>query len=206
MTSRKSGSKHLKTGNLKGSRAVAAVAALVVSALTSHAAEQKLVLGAGCFWCVEALFEAQPGVISVVSGFAGGTTQNPTYEDVCTETTGHKEVVEITFDEERTNLESLFKTFYKSHDATEGRGVEPDFGDSYKPIILFANDAQREAAEQAKAAEAARLGKPVKTIIQPLEKFFPAAANHQDFVKRNPNNPYVKGVSIPRLKKAGGPP
>ncbi len=163
----------------------------------------KLVLGAGCFWCVEAIYERVPGVISAVSGYAGGKTENPTYEAVCSKTTGHAEVVEITYDPAKITIPELLKYFWDSHDPTDGRGVAPDFGSSYRPILLYKNEEERAAFQKSKDELAAKIGKPIGAEIVPLEKFWPAEEYHQDFVKRNPNHPYVRSVSLPRVRETG---
>ncbi|MDZ4787870.1 MAG: peptide-methionine (S)-S-oxide reductase MsrA [Blastochloris sp.] len=164
---------------------------------------EKAVLGAGCFWCVEAIFQEVSGVIAVVSGFAGGTVANPTYEQVCTEKTGHAEVVEIEFDPQKISYEKLLEVFWKTHDITDGRGVAPDFGPSYRPIILYANEAQKATAFKSKQEIQKTVKKPIGAEIVPLKVFYPAEDYHQDYVKNNPNQPYVKAVSIPKLKKLG---
>src|SRR5690606_9988487 len=128
---------------------------------------------------------------------------NPTYEQVCSGKTGHAEVVQITYDPEKISYEKLLDIFWLTHDPTDGRGVAPDYGPQYRPIILWHDDSQRMAAESSKAALAARLGKPVATEIVPLGKFYPAEDYHQDYVANNPRNPSVERVAKPKLKKLG---
>lgn len=161
------------------------------------------VFGAGCFWCVEAFYEQQPGVTNVVSGYAGGSEANPNYGQVSAGATGHAEVVQVEFDPAVTSYEKLVDFFWKTHDPADGRGVAPDFGKQYRPIILYRTPEQKAAAEKSKAAEAARLGKPVAAEILPLDKFYLAEEYHQDYVRRNPKDRYVVGVAIPKLKKLG---
>lgn len=163
----------------------------------------KAVLGAGCFWCVEAIYEQVPGVVSVVSGYAGGKEPNPTYEAVGSGRTGHAEAVEIEYDPSVVTYAALIEFFWKTHDPTDGRGVEPDFGTQYRSIILPGNEAERAIAESARDAEARRRGKPIATEISKLDRFYPAEGYHQDYVWRNPNQGYVRAVSIPKLKKLG---
>lgn len=163
----------------------------------------RAVVGAGCFWCVEAMYEQVPGVVSVVSGYAGGPEVNPTYEAVSNGRTGHAEVVEIEYDPAVTTYAALLDFFWKTHDPTDGRGVAPDFGPQYRSIILPANDAERGIAEAAKEAEVPRRGKPIATEIAMLEHFYPAEEYHQDYVWRNPTQRYVRAVAIPKLKKLG---
>ncbi|MBA2431282.1 MAG: peptide-methionine (S)-S-oxide reductase MsrA [Chthoniobacterales bacterium] len=177
---------------------------LAAAARTSIAAEtETAVFGAGCFWCVEAFYEQQPGVKDVVSGYAGGAEANPNYKQVSAGSTGHAEVVQVKFDPAVTSYEKLVEFFWKTHDVTDGRGVAPDFGKQYRPLILFSTPEQQAVAEKSKAALAARLGKPVAAEIVALEKFYLAVDYHQDYVRRNPKDGYVVGVAIPKLKKLG---
>ncbi|YCM43353.1 peptide-methionine (S)-S-oxide reductase MsrA [Verrucomicrobiaceae bacterium 227] len=168
------------------------------------AKEQELVVAAGCFWCVEEIYEALPGVTEAISGYSGGKEKNPTYKQVSSGRTGHTEAVLIKYDDEKTNLGKLLKYFWKSHDASDGRGVAPDFGSQYRSELFYANDEQKKVMESSRATESKRLGKKVATAIVPLKKFWPAEDYHQDYVKKNPNDPYVKSVSVPRMKKALG--
>lgn len=163
---------------------------------------QRAVLAAGCFWCLESIFEGQPGVVDVRSGYAGGHTENPTYEQSNTGKTGHVEAVEIIFDPAKTNFSRLLDLYWKSFDPTEGRGVEPDFGPQYEPRVFFLNDAQRETAEASKAAVQKNYAKPIAVKIAPLDRFWPAEGYHQDFVRNNPNHPYVRNVSNERKERA----
>ncbi len=163
----------------------------------------KAVVGAGCFWCVEAMFEQVPGVVSVISGYAGGPEKDPSYEAVGSGRTGHAEVVQIEYDPAIVTYDALITFFWKTHDPTDGRGVAPDFGPQYRSIILPANASERAIAEAAKEAEAKRRGKPIATEVSTLERFYPAEEYHQDYVWRNPNQGYVRAVAIPKLKKLG---
>jgi peptide-methionine (S)-S-oxide reductase len=181
----------------------AAVCAAAFSQTAVAAETKTAVFGAGCFWCVEAYFEQQPGVKNVISGYAGGSEDNPNYKQVSAGNTGHAEVVQVEFDPAVTSYEKLVEFFWKTHDVTDGRGVAPDFGKQYRSIILYADDEQKAVAEKSKAAAAARLGKPVATEIAPLTKFFPAEEYHQDYVRKNPKDGYVQGVAVPKLKKLG---
>jgi peptide-methionine (S)-S-oxide reductase len=162
---------------------------------------EKIVLGAGCFWCMELIFENIPGVVSVVSGYAGGSKKNPTYAEVGSGGTGHAEVVQIEFDPTQVTYETLLKTFWNSHDATVKNGVAPDFGTQYRSIILYQNAAEKTAAEKSRDDLQKKLGAKVTTEIVPLTIFYPAEIYHQDYVKNHPNNPYVLGVSKPRFKE-----
>jgi peptide methionine sulfoxide reductase msrA/msrB len=162
-----------------------------------------LVVAAGCFWCTEAIFEAQPGVSAVVSGYAGGNKIDPSYEEVCTGLTGHTEAVKITFDPSKTNIATLLKVFWKSFDPTNGKGVDPDFGTQYRPIIFYRNPSQLKVAQASKAEEQKKHKKPVQTELLTLKKFYAAEKHHQDFVKNNPKHSYVVNVSYKRMEQAG---
>ncbi len=181
------------------------VVALVAGFGAIHAepTTAKATLGAGCFWCMEAVFERVPGVLDVVSGYAGGTVENPSYQQVSEGNTGHAEVIQITYDPAKVSYEALLEVFWKSHDATDERGVEPDFGSQYRSIILCHDEAQRAAALKSRDQEQEKLPKRIATQITMFEAFYPAEAHHQDYVRLNPADAYVRGVSNPRLKKLG---
>lgn len=185
-------------------RAVCFSLLLLICARISSAAEtETAVFGAGCFWCVEAFYEQQPGVKNVVSGYAGGSEANPNYKQVSAGQTGHAEVVQVEFDPAVTSYEKLVEFFWKTHDPSDGRGVAPDFGKQYRPVILYRTPEQQAIAEKSKAALAAKLGKPVAAEIVALDRFYPAEDYHQDYVRKNPKDGYVVGVAIPKLKKLG---
>ena len=169
----------------------------------AQAAEKKVTLAAGCFWCVEESYERVPGVSEAVSGYAGGKEKNPTYKQVSAGETGHTEAVEITYDDEKVKLEKLLAVFWKSFDPTNGKGVAPDFGKQYRPVLFYRTAAEK-VMEASKAALAKKLGKKVEVEIVPFVKFWEAEGYHQDYAKKNPNDPYVKGVSLPRLKRTLG--
>jgi peptide-methionine (S)-S-oxide reductase len=160
------------------------------------------VLGAGCFWCVEGVYEAVPGVLEAVSGFAGGHTTNPTYEQVTGGRTGHAEVIKITFDPEVVSYRQLVDLFWQTHDPTDGSGVWPDFGPMYRSILLPSGEEQMREALASKEAWEKANGKTVATEIKPLETFYPAEKYHQDFVRENPGHPYVRQIALPKMKKA----
>ncbi len=182
-----------------------ALATLIFTTIPAmNAAEtKKAVLAAGCFWCVEAIYERVPGVTDVISGYAGGHTENPTYESSNTGRTGHAEAVEITYDPEKVTFADLLDPFFKSFDPTEGRGVAPDFGSQYRPIAFY-SDADEKAAIEKKIADLQpQYDKPIAVEVTELEKFWVAEDYHQDYEENNPNNPYIRNVSIPRMKRAG---
>ncbi len=154
----------------------------------------------GCFWCVEAVYESLKGVDEAISGYSGGTKANPTYEEVGRHTTGHAEAVMVIYDPAIISFETLVKVFYGSQDPTT-IGQAPDFGDSYRSIIFYQTDQEKQIAEKAKAEVQKLNKKPVVTEITKFEKFWPAEKYHQNYEKLNPNQPYVKAVSIPRLNR-----
>lgn len=168
----------------------------------SGALTETAVLGAGCFWCIEGVYENVAGVLEVDSGFAGGTVANPTYDQVCSGTTGHAEVVRIKFDPAVVSYDRLLEIFWQIHDPTDPRGVWPDFGPMYRSIILPATPEQTEAAQRSKEKAQAAQTKPIATEISPLGAFYPAEAYHQDFVTRNPNHPYVRQIARPKIEKS----
>ncbi|MGH8047025.1 MAG: peptide-methionine (S)-S-oxide reductase MsrA [Chthoniobacterales bacterium] len=159
------------------------------------------VIGGGCFWCTEAVYENVPGIQSVVSGYAGGTTKDPTYEEVCTGRTGHAEVIQITYDPAKISYEKIIDLFWHAHDPTTLNRQGNDTGTQYRSIILYGTPGEKAAAE--KSLEAARkdFKDPIVTEIKPLEKFYPAEKYHQDFYANNPDNPYAAAVIPPKLEK-----
>lgn len=180
------------------SRLLAALAAL---ALASLARADSLVLGGGCFWCVEAAYELKPGVTSVTSGYAGGHVENPTYEQVCYKHTGHAEVVKIDYDPAKITLDQLLSFFWKVHDPTQVGGQGNDHGPQYRSIILYADEAQKAAAEKSRAEAAKSFTKPLTTEIVPLVKFWPAEDYHQDYFAKNPTAGYCRVVIKPKIDK-----
>ena len=172
----------------------------------SLAAEtSKATFAAGCFWCMELIYEQIPGVTDVVSGYAGGKEENPTYKQVGSGKTGHAETIQITFDPGKISFEKLVDIFWKTHDATDPRGVEPDFGKQYRSVLFYHDEAQRAAVEKSKAEAQKGLNKPIATEVVAFDKFWPAEDYHQDYARKNPRDAYVRKVSIPRMKKVGLP-
>jgi peptide-methionine (S)-S-oxide reductase len=163
----------------------------------------KATIGGGCFWCTEAVFETEPGVKSVVSGYAGGQVKNPTYDQVCDGTTGHAEVIQVEFDPAVVPYERILELFWEAHDPTTLNRQGADVGTQYRSIILVHDEAQRAAAEKSKAAAAADFAKPIVTEIAPMGDFYPAEAYHQDYFRRNGSAPYCRAVIAPKLKKLG---
>jgi len=157
--------------------------------------------GGGCFWCMEAVYERLPGVKSVTSGFAGGHTANPTYEQVCNGDTGHAEVTQIEFDPAKTSYEKLLDVFWQAHDPTTLNQQGADEGTQYRSIILYHGEAQKLAAEKSKAAAQKYFQHPIVTEIVPFTKFYPADKHHQQFYDHNTNYGYCRMVIAPKLEK-----
>ncbi len=169
----------------------------------ARAADEAAVLGGGCFWCLEAVFKRVEGVSSVVSGYAGGTVANPSYDEVCTGSTGHAEVVRISFDPRQVGYEDLLDLFFKAHDPTTRDRQGADVGTQYRSIILFDGEAQREAAEAAVAKAQKDFRDPIVTQREPLKAFYKAENYHEDYYERNKMAPYCRLVIVPKLKKLG---
>ncbi len=157
--------------------------------------------GGGCFWCMEAVFERLPGVKSVASGFAGGQTANPTYEQVCTGTTGHAEVTQIEFDPAKISYEKLLDVFWQAHDPTTLNRQGADEGTQYRSLILYHDETQKLAAERSKVAAQKNFKHPIVTEIVPFTKFYPAEKHHQQFYDNNTNYGYCRMVIAPKLEK-----
>ncbi len=155
----------------------------------------------GCFWCVEAVYESVRGVGESISGYSGGHTQNPTYESSNTGRTGHAEAVAIFYDPEVVSYETLVKVYYASQDPTQVNGQGPDKGSQYRSIIFYETEEERLIAEKYKAQVAGEYDKPIATEIKEFEKFWIGEDYHQDFERLHPNQPYIRAVSIPRLKR-----
>lgn len=162
----------------------------------------KAYFASGCFWCVEAVYESLTGVEEVISGYSGGTQQNPTYEQVGSGRTGHAEAVEVYYNPSKIDFKTLVEVFYDSQDPTT-IGQKPDFGSQYRSIIFYQNDSEKNIAEayMDSLTKAKIYTKPIVTEIVPFEKFWEAEGYHQNYEKLNPYQPYVVGVSIPRLKR-----
>ena len=158
-------------------------------------------LGGGCFWCMEAVYLRLPGVLSVVSGYAGGHTENPTYEDVCSETTGHAEVTEITFDPAKISYAKLLDVFWQAHDPTTLNRQGNDVGTSYRSIILYRSEKQKLIAEKSKLEAQENFRHPIVTEIVPLTKFYQAEDYHQEYYDNNSRQPYCQVVIAPKLEK-----
>jgi peptide-methionine (S)-S-oxide reductase len=146
--------------------------------------EKKATFGAGCFWGVEAAFRQVEGVRATRVGYSGGTLENPTYEDVCSHTTGHAEVVEVAYDPELVSYEQLLDVFWRKHDPTQLNRQGWDIGDNYRSVIFFHDEEQREAALRAKASEQANWTAPIVTQIEPAQTFYEAEDYHQQYLEK----------------------
>lgn len=156
----------------------------------------------GCFWCVEAVYESVEGVKEAVSGYSGGHTENPTYESTNTGTTGHAEAVEVIYDPEKVSFARLVDVYFASHDVTQVNGQGPDRGSQYRSIIFYQNAGQKKIIEEKIAALNGKITpKEVAAEVYPFQKFWVAEAYHQDFEANNPDNGYIRGVSLPRLRR-----
>jgi peptide-methionine (S)-S-oxide reductase len=155
---------------------------------------QTLVLGGGCFWCVEAAYQLVDGVTKVESGYAGGSVANPTYEQVCTGNTGHAEVVRIEFDPAIVSLRELLDFFWEAHDPTTLNRQGADVGPQYRSIILYQDEEQKRAAEESLSAARERFDNPIVTQVVSLGTFYVAEVSHQDYYARNPNAGYCRFV------------
>jgi len=165
--------------------------------------ERTITLGGGCFWCVEAVFQRLQGVAKVVSGYAGGQVDNPTYQQICTGTTGHAEVIRVHYDPDTIALEELLDVFWQAHDPTTLNRQGADVGTQYRSVIYSDDPAERAIAEQSKAAAQARFNDPIVTEIGPLGTFTEAESYHQDYYRNNANAPYCRVVIHPKLQKLG---
>jgi peptide-methionine (S)-S-oxide reductase len=169
----------------------------------NEAGLEKATFGSGCFWCTEAIFENLNGVTSVVSGYAGGQVENPTYEAVCTGTTGHAEVTQITYDPNLISFDELLEVFWKTHDPTTLNRQGNDVGPQYRSVIFYHNEEQRELAEKYKAEldKSGAWDNPIVTEITAYTNFYPAEKYHQNYYESNPNQGYCAFVIAPKLEK-----
>lgn len=158
--------------------------------------------GAGCFWCVEAIFQDLKGVELVTSGYSGGKVKNPTYREVCTGTTGHAEVIQIRFDPKVISFENLLRVFFTTHDPTTLNRQGADTGTQYRSVIFYHNESQKEIAERMKKEFAPSIwDDPIVTEISPYTDFYIAEDYHQNYYKDNPNQGYCRIVINPKVKK-----
>ncbi len=167
--------------------------------------KETIVLGGGCFWCLEAVYKRVEGVTDVRSGYAGGSDPDPDYKKVCSGSTGHAEVVEVSFDNQLVSLEEVLDIFWQAHDPTTLNRQGADTGTQYRSIILYAGPEQKETAEASIGAleKSGIYTDPVVTEVEPLEKFYPAEEYHRDYYRRNSTAGYCRVVISPKLKKLG---
>lgn len=164
---------------------------------------EKITFGGGCFWCVESCFNILNGVESAVSGYSGGTKENPTYQEVCTGETGHAEVVEITYDPKVISYQQLLEVFFFLHDPTQLNRQNEDVGTQYRSVIFYNNDAEKHLAQETikKMDTSGKYPTKVVTELSPFSKFWEAETYHQGYYKQNPTKPYCSAVVGPKIQK-----
>ena len=184
------------------------IAALaLLSFIPNHVEGEKMdqtetaVFGAGCFWCVEAVFEELDGVNSVDAGYSGGHTKNPTYDEVCTGKTGHAEVAQIVFNPAKISYERLLEVFWDAHDPTTLNRQGADVGTQYRSVIFYQDERQRTAALKSKAEAQTAFRQQIVTEIKPLTEFYKAENYHQDYFRNHRDAPYCRLVIAPKLEK-----
>jgi peptide-methionine (S)-S-oxide reductase len=162
-------------------------------------------IGGGCFWCIEAVFKHLDGIVSVTSGYAGGHTKKPSYQDVCTGETGHAEVVQLAYDPGIISFREILDLFFKAHDPTTRNRQGADVGTQYRSIILYHTDKQKEIAEHVvnELGRGGRYSNSIVTEIKPLEHFYKAEDYHQGYFEKHPDQAYCRIVIAPKLKKLG---
>jgi peptide-methionine (S)-S-oxide reductase len=162
---------------------------------------ERIVLGGGCFWCVEATFDRVRGIEDLTSGYAGGHVDDPTYQAVCAETTGHAEVVDVRFDPEVISLAEVLEVFFATHDPTTKDRQGPDVGSQYRSIVLYENAAQRERVEAFIDEKQSDYVDPIVTEVEELDTFWRAEDKHQNYFEKHPNQPYCRAQIPPKLEK-----
>lgn len=171
--------------------------------MNTNPTKEVIVLGGGCFWCTEAVFKMIRGVTSVLPGYAGGTTENPTYKDICNGDTGHAEVVQIEYDPELVSVKDILTIFFGSHDPTTLNRQGADIGTQYRSVIFYTTEAQKEVALAMvqEINDSSEKGDSVKTEVLPLQKFYVAESYHQDYFAMNKEATYCQLVINPKLEK-----
>lgn len=159
--------------------------------------------GNGCFWCTEAVFQQLEGVEKVESGYSGGHVENPSYDEVCSKTTGHAEVLRILYDPKKISFDALLEVFWQTHDPTTLNRQGNDVGPQYRSVIFFHNEAQKQKSEKYKAEldKSGAFDAPIVTAIEPLINYYPAENYHQNYYKNNPNQGYCYFVIKPKVEK-----
>jgi peptide-methionine (S)-S-oxide reductase len=170
---------------------------------SQHDGKEIATLGGGCFWCTEAVFDQLKGVESVESGYSGGTVPNPSYQQVCTDTTGHAEVAQITFDPKVISYRDLLRIFFTVHDPTTLNRQGADVGTQYRSVIFYHSDEQKRIAEEViQEVQAAKIwDNPIVTELTPAKPFYKAEDYHQEYFANNPNQPYCRVVIAPKVAK-----
>jgi peptide-methionine (S)-S-oxide reductase len=167
-------------------------------------AGSSIVLAGGCFWCTEAVYRQLDGVLAVRPGYVGGTAETANYEAVCSGDTGHAEAIEVVFDPARVDVGQILKVFFSiAHDPTQVDRQGADTGTQYRSAIFYANEAQRRIAERyiAQIEQAKLFDAPIATRLEPLDRFYEAETYHHDYAARNPNQPYIRAVAMPKVEK-----
>jgi peptide-methionine (S)-S-oxide reductase len=188
--------------NSSNAKQAALMTADPVDVPTTNDGLEKAYFASGCFWCVEAIYESVKGVKESISGYSGGHTKNPTYEASNTGQTGHAEAVEIIYDPKTVDFATLVDVYFGSQNITQVNGQGPDRGSQYRSIIFYQNETQKNVIEEKITALNKELApEKVAAEVMPFQKFWIGEDYHQDYEKRHPNNPYIRNVSIPRLKR-----
>jgi peptide-methionine (S)-S-oxide reductase len=159
-----------------------------------------IVLGGGCFWCLDAAYRLIPGVVGTTCGYAGGKPSNPTYEQICAGTTGHAEVLKIDYDPSKVSLDRLLEIFWQIHDATQVGGQGNDIGTQYRSVIYYATEGERQSVTASRDREQKTLSEPMTTEVLPLPTFWPAEAYHQNYFNQHPERGYCAAVIRPKIR------
>ncbi|MGN6493025.1 MAG: peptide-methionine (S)-S-oxide reductase MsrA [Agriterribacter sp.] len=172
-------------------------------AVASDGTKEIATFGNGCFWCTEAIFQQLKGVSKVTSGYSGGHVENPTYEEVCSKTTGHAEAIQIEFDPAVITYDELLEVFWQTHDPTTLNRQGNDVGPQYRSVVFYHNETQKKKAEEYKAAldKSGAFSKPIVTFIEPFKNFYAAEDYHQNYFKLNGRAPYCQFVIKPKVEK-----
>lgn len=171
--------------------------------MTNQTEKEIATLGGGCFWCLEAVFQDIQGVETVISGYSGGNVANPTYEAVCSEITGHAEVIQITFNPKLISFKEILEIFFTIHDPTQLNRQGNDIGTQYRSVIFYHSEQQEEEAKKKilDLERDATWSDPIVTEVTAFTEFFPAEDYHQEYFKKNPNQPYCQLIILPKLIK-----
>ena len=162
---------------------------------------KEAIFGGGCFWCLEAAFEIVEGVLDVESGYANGHKENPTYKEVCSDTTGYAEVVKIKYDESKISYKDLLKIFFTIHDPTTLNRQGADYGSQYRSIIIYLDQEQKKEALEFIQELQKYLNRKIVTKVEPLKNYYKAEEYHQDYFRKNPTQPYCQAVALPKVLK-----